>query len=253
MNWAVVTEMVLIETRSLCKTYQMGKVVVHALRDVSFQVEQSEFVVILGPSGSGKTTLLNLIGGMDIPTSGKIIFGGNEMTTKTEELVEHRRNNIGFIFQFLNLLPTLTAVENVELALELTGALTEDGKRDFSKKAIHQRALELMERVGLGDRVNHFPAELSGGEQQRVSIARALAKDPPLIVGDEPTGSLDFKTGVEVLKELLRLRKEEGRSVLLVTHNREIAKIADTVIELSDGRVREIKEGERRTPDELRW
>ncbi len=248
----VVTKM-LVTTENLSKTYTMGKVEVHALREVNLQIKQGEFVVILGPSGSGKTTLLNLIGGMDIPTSGRILFRGEEMSTKTSELVAHRRRNIGFIFQFMNLLPTLTAVENVELALELTGALTEDGRRDFSKRAIRQRALELLERVGLRERSDHFPAELSGGEQQRVSIARALAKDPPLIVGDEPTGALDFRTGVEVLRELLRLRGEEGRSILLVTHNREIARIADTVIEIGDGQIREVREGDHLSVDELRW
>ncbi len=232
----------------------MGKVRVHALHTINLSIEKGKFIVILGPSGSGKTTLLNIIGGMDTPTDGRILFFGEEVPTTIKELAEHRRENIGFVFQFLNLLPTLTAVENVELALELVGAPAPDGKRDFSKNAIRKRAVELLTKVGLGDRLDHFPAELSGGEQQRVSIARALAKDPPLIVGDEPTGSLDFSTGVEVLNELLRLREEEGKTVLLVTHNRELAKIADIIIEIRDGQIGEVIENpDRKSPNELRW
>lgn len=246
--------MALVETENISKVYKMGKVEVHALRGIDLKVEQRKFIVILGPSGSGKTTLLNIIGGMDTPSDGRVLFDGKEVPTKIRELAEHRRENIGFVFQFLNLLPTLTAVENVELALELVGAPTPDGKRDFSKSAIRARAIELLTKVGLGDRLHHFPAELSGGEQQRVSIARALAKDPPLIVGDEPTGSLDFKTGVDVLRELLRLREEEGKTVLLVTHNREISKIADIIIEIRDGEIGEMIENpSKRKPEELRW
>ncbi len=246
--------MALVETVNLSKVYRMGKVEVHALREIDLKVEQGRFVVILGPSGSGKTTLLNIIGGMDTPSDGRVLFEEGEVPTKIKELAEHRRENIGFVFQFLNLLPTLTAVENVELALELVGAPTSEGKRDFSKKAIRERAIELLTKVGLEDRLHHFPAELSGGEQQRVSIARALAKDPPLIVGDEPTGSLDFKTGVEVLRELLRLRREEGKTVLLVTHNREISKIADIIIEIRDGQIGEMIENpDMKKPDDLRW
>lgn len=246
--------MTLVETESISKVYKMGKVEVHALRGIDLRIDQGKFVVILGPSGSGKTTLLNIIGGMDTPTEGKVLFGGEEVPIEIKELAEHRRENVGFVFQFLNLLPTLTAVENVELALELVGAPTSDGKRDFSKTAIRARAIELLTRVGLGDRLHHFPAELSGGEQQRVSIARALAKDPPLVVGDEPTGSLDVKTGSDVLEELLRLKEEEGKTVLLVTHNREISKIADIIVEIRDGRIGTILENpEKKKPQELRW
>ncbi|MFX0044996.1 MAG: ABC transporter ATP-binding protein [Candidatus Hermodarchaeota archaeon] len=249
-----VVHMTLVETESISKVYKMGKVEVHALRGIDLRIDQGKFVVILGPSGSGKTTLLNIIGGMDTPTEGKVLFGGEEVPIEIKELAEHRRENVGFVFQFLNLLPTLTAVENVELALELVGAPTSDGKRDFSKTAIRARAIELLTRVGLGDRLHHFPAELSGGEQQRVSIARALAKDPPLVVGDEPTGSLDVKTGSDVLEELLRLKEEEGKTVLLVTHNREISKIADIIVEIRDGRIGTILENpEKKKPQELRW
>ena len=246
--------MALVETENISKVYKMGKVEVHALRGIDLKVDQGKFIVILGPSGSGKTTLLNIIGGMDTPTDGKVLFEGEEVPTRIKELAEHRRENVGFVFQFLNLLPTLTAMENVELALELVGAPTPEGKRDFSKNAIRQRAIALLSKVGLGDRLNHFPAELSGGEQQRVSIARALAKDPPLVVGDEPTGSLDVKTGIDVLQELLRLKEEEGKTVLLVTHNREISKIADIIIEIKDGRIGTITENpDKKKPEELRW
>lgn len=246
--------MALVETDRISKVYKMGSVEVHALRGVSLKIAQRRLVVILGPSGSGKTTLLNIIGGMDTPTDGKVYFEGEEVPTNIKELAEHRRENIGFVFQFLNLLPTLTALENVELALELVGAPAANGKRDFGKGPIRERAVELLTTVGLGDRLHHFPAELSGGEQQRVSIARALAKDPPIIVGDEPTGSLDFKTGVEVLKELLRLKEEEDKTVLIVTHNREISKIADITIEIRDGQVGDMIENQdKKKPDELSW
>jgi putative ABC transport system ATP-binding protein len=232
----------------------MGAVEVHALRGVDLKVDQGQFVVILGPSGSGKTTLLNLLGAMDLPTDGTILFQGEQVPITAKGQIEYRRRNIGFIFQFFNLMPTLNAVENVELALELAGVPMPDGKRDFSKEVIRKRAILLLEKVGLEERTYHFPAELSGGEQQRVSIARALAKDPPLIMGDEPTGALDFRTGIEVLKELLRLRKEEGKTVLLVTHNREIAKMADIVIELFDGQLGEITQNtEPVNPEDLRW
>lgn len=246
--------MTLVETVNLTKTYQMGAVEVNAINEINLKIERGQFVVILGPSGSGKTTLLNLIGAMDTPTSGAVIFEGKEIPDEIDAQVSHRRTNIGFIFQFFNLLPTLTATENVEMALELSGVSEADGVRAFDKKAICKRAIELLSKVGLSERVDHFPAELSGGEQQRVSIARALAKDPPLIVADEPTGSLDYQTGVEILKGLLRLKDEEGKSVLVVTHNREIAKIADRVIELHDGRLgNDTLQQQPANPESLRW
>ena len=244
----------IIIAQKVQKEYRRGREIIHALRDINLTIRSGEFLVIEGKSGCGKTTLLNVLSGLDRPTDGRIIFEGEEVPTRIKELAEHRREKIGFVFQFLNLLPTLTASENVELALELVGAPTTDGKRDFSKAAIRERAIELLTKVGLGDRLNHFPAELSGGEQQRVSIARALAKDPPLVVGDEPTGSLDFKTGVDVLRELLRLRDEEDKTVLLVTHNREISKIADIIIEIRDGQIGEMIENpDKKKPEELRW
>lgn len=246
--------MALVEIQNISKVYKMGKIEVHALRGINLKIEQGMFIVILGPSGSGKTTLLNIIGGMDTPSNGRVIFEGQEVPIKIKKLAEHRRENIGFVFQFLNLLPTLTTVENVELALELVGAPSTDGTRDFSKKAIRERATHLLTKIGLGNRLHHFPAELSGGEQQRVSIARALAKDPPLIVGDEPTGSLDFNTGIDVLTELLRLSEEEEKTVLLVTHNREISKIADIIIEIRDGQIgKMVVNPDKVKPDELRW
>ncbi len=244
----------LVSIRGVTKVYQMGTVEVYALSGVDLDIERERFVVILGPSGSGKTTLLNLIGGVDTPTSGTILFDGRELPTDLTGLTEHRRTNIGFVFQFFNLIPTLTALENVEFALELVGVSTTDGRRDFSKQAIRSHALRLLIKVGLEERADHFPAELSGGEQQRVSIARALAKDPALIVADEPTGALDYRTGVEVLTELFRVREEEHKTVVVVTHNREIAKIADVIVELRDGRVGEVRSNtQQKRARELRW
>ena len=215
------------------KTYQMGNSTVHALHDVDLTIDPGQFVVILGPSGSGKTTLLNLIGAIDSPTSGTITSDGTDLVQLDEDQrAAYRRSSVGFVFQFFNLIPTLTAAENVELIAELTNS---DGA---------ERAVEALGWVGLGDRLDHFPSQLSGGEQQRVAIARALAKQPPLLLCDEPTGELDFETGRTILALLRRLNVERGQTVLIVTHNAVIGDMADRVIrlhagEISDDRVNE--------------
>ena len=223
------------------KTYRMGAVDVHALRGINLEVKGGEFIVVLGPSGSGKTTLLNLVGGIDTPTKGDILFNATNVSELNEyELTMHRRRNIGFIFQFFNLIPTLTARENVLLASELV-----ENARD---------ADEVLEIVGLKHRADHFSSELSGGEQQRVAIARALVKNPPLILADEPTGSLDFETGKMVLRVMRDINRNEGVTFILVTHNSVIADMADRIVHLKDGRVaRIIVNEEPAEPEELSW
>jgi putative ABC transport system ATP-binding protein len=201
---------------------------IYALKDINLTINAGEFAVILGPSGSGKTTLLNLIGGIDVPTGGDLEVARFQLTNGAN-LTRFRREMIGHIFQFFNLIPTLTALENVEYALELVNGL--------SRKQLRSRALECLDFVGLRQRANHFPSQCSGGEQQRISIARAIAKQPPIILADEPTGELDFETGKRIL-ELLQLQTENfGRTVVVVTHNSEIAKISDRVIRLRGGKI----------------
>ena len=207
------------------RSYRVGGATVTALEDVSVSVNPGEFTVILGPSGSGKTTLLNVIGALDSPTSGRIVVGGRDITRASRrELFRFRRETVGFVFQTFNLFPALTARENVEFALHNSGRRGGD------------IATRTLERVGLGERTDHFPHELSGGEQQRVAIARAVATGSPVLLADEPTGELDFHTGVQIL-ELLREQAADGRCVLVVTHNREISRMADRVLELSSGRL----------------
>jgi putative ABC transport system ATP-binding protein len=221
---------------NVTKTYQMGEVQVHALRGLDLEVQEGEFVVVVGPSGSGKTTTLNLIGGLDSPTSGEVIVDGTDIAGYDEDrLTTYRREKIGFIFQFFNLLPILTAKENVEFALEL---VEKDGQR------VSQRSLKLLEKVGLVERADHFPSQLSGGEQQRVAIARALAKDPPILLADEPTGNLDFRMGQKVLRVMQDLNRQEGRTVVLVTHNTAIGKMAGRVVHLRDGQIARIEVNE---------
>ena len=226
----------------LSKTYTRGTYDVHALVDVSLDIEPGQLVVLLGPSGSGKTTLLNLVGAIEPITAGSIVVDGVDVGSLTgTELTGFRRRQVGFVFQFFNLVPTLTAAENVEIIAELTGP-------DAANRAVAALA-----EVGLGDRRDHFPGQLSGGEQQRVAIARALVKGAPVLLADEPTGSLDLETGKQVLG-LLRESTTTGRTVLLVTHNSAIADIADRVIHLRDGHVA----GDRRNPtprpvDEVAW
>ncbi len=215
----------IIKLEKVSRRYQVGPATVTALESVSLTVNDGEFVVILGPSGSGKTTLLNVIGALDTPTSGEVIVGGKQLSgASRSDLARIRRETVSFIFQSFNLFPGLTARENVQFGLESSGNKN------------HQSALETLESVGLGDRANHFPHELSGGEQQRVAIARALATGNPVLLADEPTGELDFATGAQIL-QLLREQATAGRAVLVVTHNREISRIADRVISLSSGKI----------------
>jgi len=219
----------------------MGEVIVKALRGATFDVPEGSLVVLLGPSGSGKTTLLNIIGGLDTPTSGKVLVDGQEVSKLVEpELTQYRREKVGFIFQFFNLVPTLTAEENVALVGELAGNAEE--------------AADLLERVGLGERLEYYPAELSGGEQQRVAIARALIKRPYLLLGDEPTGNLDYETGLMVLQLIRDISDESDLTVLMVTHNAAIGQMADIVISLRSGHVEDIQQNESPLPpSELRW
>ncbi len=231
-----------VRAENLTKTYGTGETAVHALRGVTFEIPQGEFVVVLGPSGSGKTTLLNLIGALEAPTSGTIIADGTELTELDEDRrTDYRLHSVGFVFQFYNLVPSLTALENVALIAEL---LDEDAEATSRK---------VLDAVGLGDRLGHFPGQLSGGEQQRVSIARGLVKDPPLLLCDEPTGALDVETGVKIL-ELLRRTTEDDRSVLVVTHNSTIARMAHRVFRLRDGEIVSVDENPTPAdPTELDW
>lgn len=236
---------VIVDLKKVKKVYQMGEVQIEALKNIELKVKRGEFIVILGPSGSGKTTLLNLIGGIDSPTEGEIFVNGVDISKFNQnKLTLYRRETVGFIFQFFNLIPTLTAKENVEFALELKDK-KEKRKRD---------ATELLELVGLRERTDHFPYQLSGGEQQRVAIARALAKDPPLLLCDEPTGELDFKTGKKVLKVMRDLNKSEGKTFIIVTHNTPVGKIADRVIYLHDGEIAKEEVIENPLdPEEIEW
>jgi putative ABC transport system ATP-binding protein len=227
------------------RRYDVGDNVVHALRGIDLEIDQGEFAVVLGPSGSGKTTLLNVIGALDTASEGRVIVGGRDLTgASRKELFRFRRETVSFVFQTFNLFPTLTALENVQCGAEIKGRA-----RDARRQAI-----AALEQIGLGERLHHYPSELSGGEQQRVSIARALATGNPLMVADEPTGDLDFRTGVQVL-ELLQAQAEAGHTVVVVTHNREISRIADRVVELSSGEIASDgpPRGGRTSISELRW
>ena len=228
---------------NLSKTYKMGDVEVRALKEVDLQITKGEFVVVLGPSGSGKTTMLNCIGGIDSPTSGTIVVGGKDISAFDEkQLTAFRRHTVGFIFQFFNLIPTLTARENVEFALDLV------------PKNERGSALEVLEQVGLGERADHFPSQLSGGEQQRVAVARALAKRPPVVLCDEPTGELDFDTGIMILRLMRDIARQEQCNFLVVTHNSAIAQMADTVVELHSGEISRITRNENpEDPENLMW
>jgi len=210
--------------RNLTKVYPMGDVEVHALRGVDFDLYPREFVVLLGPSGSGKSTLLNILGGLDVPTSGSVVYRDHNLTTAGEAaLTEYRRDHVGFVFQFYNLIPSLTARENVALVTEIV-----------DDPMTPEEALAL---VGLHERLDHFPAQLSGGEQQRVAIARAIAKRPEVLLCDEPTGALDITTGVVVLEAIDHVNRELGTATVVITHNAAIAGMADRVVKLADGRV----------------
>lgn len=231
----------ILTASNLNKFYQMGEVTVKALNGASFDIYNGEFVVVLGPSGSGKSTMLNLIGGMDKVTSGEIFYRDAKLHTATEkDLTLYRRNAIGFVFQFYNLIPNLTVRENIELSVALC-------KNALSVDAI-------IEDVGLKDRAEYFPSQLSGGQQQRVAIARAVAKNPDILLCDEPTGALDFSTGLQVLKLLKKLNKEYKKTVIIITHNAGIGKIGNRVFHLMDGEIDRIEENPTPLePEEVSW
>ena len=214
--------MAYIEFKNIVKEYKMGEVTIKALNNTNFEIEKGELVVIVGPSGAGKTTTLNILGGMDKATSGEVIVDGKEITKLNDKkLIEYRRNDIGFVFQFYNLVQNLTAKENVELATQICSDALDVN--------------EILEKVGLSDRKDNFPAQLSGGEQQRVAIARAIAKNPKLLLCDEPTGALDYKTGKSILKLLQEMARKEKMTVAIITHNGAIAPMADKVIHFKNG------------------
>ncbi|HUV20546.1 MAG TPA: ABC transporter ATP-binding protein [Gammaproteobacteria bacterium] len=232
---------IVFNTRGITKVYQMGEVEVHALRGIDLELYGGEFVVLLGASGSGKSTLLNILGGLDVPTSGTVHYADHDLSTFRESvLTRYRREHVGFVFQFYNLIPSLTARENVALVTEIsTNPLPPD---------------EALKMVNLGDRADHFPAQMSGGEQQRVAIARAIAKRPDVLLCDEPTGALDIKTGIVVLEALARVNRELGTTTVVITHNVAIADMADRVIRLSDGRISGIEiNSSKKLPAELSW
>ena len=232
---------VIFHVHRITKVYQMGEVEVRALRLVDLDLYEGEFVVLLGPSGSGKSTLLNILGGLDIPSSGEVFFRERNLTNASDaQLTRFRRDCVGFIFQFYNLIPSLTARENVAL-------VTEIARRPMSP----QQALEL---VGLSNRLDHFPAQMSGGEQQRVAIARAIAKNPEVLLCDEPTGALDFQTGKLVLEALAQVNRELGTTTAIITHNAGIAAMADRVIMMRSGEITHIQHNETKlTPAQLEW
>ena len=233
--------MAYIEFKNVDKIYKMGEVEIKALNKTSFEIEKGELVVILGPSGAGKTTCLNILGGMDSATRGKVLVDKKDITNYSDkELIMYRRNDIGFVFQFYNLVQNLTALENVELAVQLC--------KD------HLNPKTMLEKVGLGDRLNNFPSQLSGGEQQRVSIARAIAKKPKLLLCDEPTGALDYKTGKQILKLLEETARKEKMTVIIITHNAAIAPMADKVIKFKNGSVSDIIINKKpKSIDEIEW
>ena len=230
-----------VRLREVKKIYKMGEVEIAAADGIDFSVGKGEFAVVVGASGAGKTTVLNILGGMDTATSGEVIVDGNDITTyNTKQLTAYRRDDIGFVFQFYNLVPNLTALENVELALQIC------------KDPLD--AMAVLEDVGLGERAANFPAQLSGGEQQRVSIARALAKNPKLLLCDEPTGALDYQTGKAILKLLQDMCRERGMTVIVITHNSALTPMADRVIKIKNGKVSSMVQNEAPTPvEEIEW
>jgi putative ABC transport system ATP-binding protein len=227
--------------RGLTKVYRMGDVEVHALRGIDLDIYAGEFVVLLGPSGSGKSTLLNILGGLDTPTAGSAAWRDHDLSNANEaELTRYRREHVGFVFQFYNLIPSLTARENVALVTEMA-----------DDPMAPDEALAL---VNMGDRLDHYPAQMSGGEQQRVAIARAIAKRPDVLLCDEPTGALDYATGKVVLAAIVRINRELGTTAAVITHNAPIAQLADRVMRLADGRIAEITVNQaKRTPEEIAW
>lgn len=230
-----------VEFKGIKKTYQMGEIVIKAVDDMDFSIEKGEFVIIVGPSGAGKTTVLNILGGMDRASSGQVLVDGVDVACfDRRRMTKYRREDIGFVFQFYNLVQNLTALENVELALQIC--------KD------HLDAEEILKDVGLGDRMDNFPSQLSGGEQQRVSIARALAKNPKLLLCDEPTGALDYQTGKAILKLLQDTCRKRGMTVVVITHNSALAPMADRVFKIKNGRISSMRVNETPVPvEEIEW
>ena len=230
-----------VKLKDITKVYHMGEVEIRAADNINFSIKKGEFVVIVGPSGAGKTTVLNILGGMDTATGGTLTVDGKDITAyDSRQLTGYRRDDIGFVFQFYNLIPNLTALENVELALQIC-------KDPLDAKKV-------LEDVGLGDRLDNFPAQLSGGEQQRVSIARALAKNPKLLLCDEPTGALDYNTGKAILKLLQNMCRERGMTVIVITHNQALAPMADRLIHIKNGKVSHMETNENpMSIDEIEW
>lgn len=235
------TAQIAFQTQGLSKSYGNGSAAVHALRGVDLQIPTGQLVVLLGPSGSGKSTLLNILGGLDNPSAGQVFFQGGELTDYDDaHLTQYRREHVGFVFQFYNLIPSLTARENVALVTEISKA--------------PMGADEALELVGLSPRADHFPAQLSGGEQQRVAIARAIAKRPTLLLCDEPTGALDSQTGIQVLQAIQQANREVGTTTLVITHNAGIADMADRVLKMADGQIcDDLVNGQPKSPEELSW
>lgn len=234
-------DMLVFRTRGLTKVYDMGEIHVHALRGVDLELRHSEFMVLLGPSGSGKSTLVNILGGLDTATAGEVFYGDTELTAADDRaLTKYRRRHVGFIFQFYNLISSLTARENVAVVTEIA--------EDPMDPA------EALELVGLEERLDHFPAQMSGGEQQRVAIARAIAKRPQVLLCDEPTGALDSSTGVVVLEALARVNREIGTTTVVITHNAVVAGMADRVLYLTDGMISRVETNEMKiSPNEMHW
>ena len=233
--------MAYIEFKNVCKEYKMGEVIIKALNNTNFSIEKGELVVIVGPSGAGKTTALNILGGMDHVTSGEVIVDDKKISElKGKALIKYRREDIGFVFQFYNLVQNLTAIENVELATQIC------------KDSLNPE--EVLEKVGLKDRMKNFPSQLSGGEQQRVAIARAIAKNPKLLLCDEPTGALDYKTGKQILKLLQDTARKENMTVLIITHNAALAPMADKIIKFKNGTAEDIEINENPVPiEQIEW
>jgi putative ABC transport system ATP-binding protein len=231
----------IITMTDVVKEYTMGEITIRAANGISFEVSQGELVVVLGPSGAGKSTVLNILGGMDNATSGEVLVSGRDITKfGRNELTMYRRKHIGFVFQFYNLMPNLTALENVEIAAQICDEPL--------------NAAEILQNVGLGERMNNFPSQLSGGEQQRVSIARAVAKNPTLLLCDEPTGALDYVTGKSILKLLRDVNRDYRKTVMIITHNSPIAQMADKVIKIKNGRVESIEINKNPIPIErIEW
>ena len=230
-----------IEFKNVCKEYKMGEIIIKALDNTNFSIEKGELVVIVGPSGAGKTTTLNILGGMDNATSGEVIVDGKQVTKlKNKQLIQYRREDIGFVFQFYNLVQNLTAKENVELATQIC------------KNSLNPE--EVIKKVGLKERMNNFPSQLSGGEQQRIAIARAIAKNPKLLLCDEPTGALDYKTGKQILKLLQDTARKENMTVLIITHNTALAPMADKVIHFKNGTAEKVEINKNPQPVEnIEW